>query len=106
MNLCIVTYSFEQGRRFCQAQGLNFRRTTLISTDANWMIPRELKLHDDDMVVKYGPYHEGRNVRRIMDYLEAAKLGNPIVYDAYMYDEHIPWPAPIMNNFGVSNERR
>jgi hypothetical protein len=106
MKLCIVTYTFEHGRRFCQAQGLNFKRAELVSTDANYFLPRGLHLADDDAVIKYGPYYEGRNAHNILHFLDASIEGNPFEHIAYDYNEPIPWPDHILTTFGVSRERR
>jgi hypothetical protein len=108
MNLCVVSYTFEQGRRFCQVQNLNFRRAKLLSSDANFLNHqlRGLRLTEGDALIRYGPWQEGRMARTLMDEIESRIDGDPFIHDSYDYNDRIPWPDHIFINLGVSNERR
>lgn len=106
MNLFVVSYTFEQGRRFCQSQGINFRKAELVSTDAAHLLPIGYLIGDEDALIRYGPWMEGRNVYRVMKTIEQQIVGQPFEYDVYESSERIPWPEHILINLGVSNERR
>jgi hypothetical protein len=96
MNLFVVSYSFEQARTFCVRQGLNFLGVPLASTDANFIIP-VVTVAEEDWVVRYGPWTQGKNVHRVMAPFEEA---NPVMVDVYQYDERINWPHEIWSRHG------
>lgn len=96
--LIVVACTFQQARTFCGRQRINERRAKLVSTDASWR-GDGYQLGDQDAVVRYGPWSEGKHVWEALDSLQSMIVGNPFVYDAFMYDEAIPWPSHILERY-------
>lgn len=102
MKLCVVSYTFEQGRRFCQHQGLDFQKVKLASTDANFFLPGQgFELGSRDVIVKYGPYYEGKNAHRVLHEIYSRVLdAPPREIRTFMLDEKIDWPEWVMERYG------
>lgn len=98
MQLYVVSRTFEDGRRFCIGQGIHPFAVSLASTDANFFVPNYTP-EQEDWVVRYGPWQEGRNKNVIWQIFEQA---NPVVVDAFMVDEQIDWPLEIKQRYGLT----
>ncbi len=99
--LIVIAYTFQQGRTFCERQGINERKAKLVATDSPWRLGQGRHLTNQDAIVRYGPWTEGKHVAEAMDVIRSMVVGEPFDYYAFMYDEVIPWPRHILERYSL-----
>lgn len=99
--LIIVAFTYQHARNFCDRQGINDRKAKLVATDSPWHLVHGRHLMNEDAIVRYGPWTEGRHVEETVSVIESMIVGDPFDYYAYMYDEAIPWPSHILERYSL-----
>ena len=98
-HLVLVTLNYEHGRVFCNHQNIWLKDIVHFATSNQYMPSFEVRLTDNDAVIWYGPWMEGKNAQQIAESLLAMRLGQPFEYDVYMPNESVPWPHQIAERY-------